>query len=654
VTSLPNAADQAPAWSPDGTRIAFWTNEGGIGLHIAVVNADGSGRTTLGCASISGCSTPVLGMNPAWSPDATKIAYSGTTSGSNVQIYVMNADGTGQTRLTTSGFADDQPAWSPDGTKIVFGRNLSGGGLRIFVMNADGSGQTDITNNNIGGDRAPDWQNAVGQGIPGPPGPQGPQGPAGATGEMGPVGPAGPIGPQGLAGPTGATGASGPMGLQGLPGPQGPPGIDGSNGKSMVWRNAWDVTAAYNINDAVSFGGSSYIATSAVSAGGKSPDQNSAWNLLAQQGAPGLLGPAGAPGSQGPIGPPGLTGAPGPTGPVGANGVDGKTILWRNAWDVTATYAMNDAVSFAGSSYIAQTAVAANGSSPDQNGAWSLLAQGSQGPVGPAGPSGPIGPGGPQGLPGLTGATGPQGLTGPAGAPGTPGPVGPQGPSGSTGFTTYMEFTSTGTFTVPAGVTQMLVELWGAGGGGGNGEVCNATDDHQGLATIAAAGSGGGSGGYTRAALSVVPGKTYTINVGAGGNGSLVWLIRLCNTTPQQKATRGGDTQILDGTAVLASAPGGSPAVSPDLPRYRGGPGRGGISGSAGGVLGRNGNTGTATSTCRTGQCQGTPGGAASNGSITPLGVAGGDGGYAYLYSTTSYFTNGGSAGQSGYVVVLY
>jgi Tol biopolymer transport system component len=129
------------------------------------VNADGTGRTGFVTA---------LGMNPAWSPDGTRIAFAGNVGYTSLQIYIMNADGTAQTRVTTSGLADDQPTWSPDGTKIAFERNTGGGGLRVFVINVGGSGETDITNSNVGGDRAPDWQNAAGQGVPGPPGPPGP------------------------------------------------------------------------------------------------------------------------------------------------------------------------------------------------------------------------------------------------------------------------------------------------------------------------------------------------------------------------------------------------------------------------------------------------------------------------------------------------
>ena len=57
--------------------------------------------------------------DPAWSPDGTKIAFTTDRDG-NFEIYVMNADGTGQTRLTNNAAADDEPAWSPDGSKIAF------------------------------------------------------------------------------------------------------------------------------------------------------------------------------------------------------------------------------------------------------------------------------------------------------------------------------------------------------------------------------------------------------------------------------------------------------------------------------------------------------------------------------------------------------
>ena len=58
----------------------------------------------------------------------------------------MNADGTGQTRLTNNAAFDIEPAWSPDGTKIAFASDRDGN-VEIYVMNADGTGQTRLTNN---------------------------------------------------------------------------------------------------------------------------------------------------------------------------------------------------------------------------------------------------------------------------------------------------------------------------------------------------------------------------------------------------------------------------------------------------------------------------------------------------------------------------
>jgi hypothetical protein len=126
-------------------------------------------------------------------------------------------------------------------------------------------------------------------------------------------------------------------------------------------------------------------------------------------------------------------------------GSNGLGINWRGAWNAATGYVLNDAVSFAGASYIATGA--STGAEPDISaGSWNLLAQaGATGPTGPQGPTGNVGATGAQGVQGAVGpagaagATGPQGAAGeqgPAGAlgpAGPQGPIGPQGPTGNTG-----------------------------------------------------------------------------------------------------------------------------------------------------------------------------------------------------------------------------
>jgi len=95
------------------------------------------------------------GQVPDWSPDGSKIAYQGETTG-NGDIYVMNADGSGQTQLTTAPQREFGTAWSPDGSQIAFVRVLGTAQTdrAIYLMNADGSNQHMLTQ----GSAVPAWQ----------------------------------------------------------------------------------------------------------------------------------------------------------------------------------------------------------------------------------------------------------------------------------------------------------------------------------------------------------------------------------------------------------------------------------------------------------------------------------------------------------------
>ena len=101
--------------------------------EIYVMNADGTGQTNLTRES------QTEDHGPAWSPDGTKIAFS-----SEGDIYVMNADGSAQTRLTRDAQYDVSPDWSPDGSKLALTGGSTATGF-IDVINADGSGRTRLT-----------------------------------------------------------------------------------------------------------------------------------------------------------------------------------------------------------------------------------------------------------------------------------------------------------------------------------------------------------------------------------------------------------------------------------------------------------------------------------------------------------------------------
>jgi Tol biopolymer transport system component len=141
-----------PAWSPDGTRIVFSMPhpEGtDCWFDLFSVSPDGTGLIQL---------TETLGREGGsdWSPDGTRIVFDRYGEGSSTDVFVIDADGTGETRVTDDPADDARPAWSPDGTMIVFsshrnddGSNVLGegdpGNAEIYVMDADGSDQTRLT-----------------------------------------------------------------------------------------------------------------------------------------------------------------------------------------------------------------------------------------------------------------------------------------------------------------------------------------------------------------------------------------------------------------------------------------------------------------------------------------------------------------------------
>ena len=134
--------DACPAYSADGESIA-WCGPGGVWL----MNQDGTEKRQL----------TTFGTFPDFSPDGSKIVFGGAPSGStNVDVWVIDADGENLTRLTAAAGPDRFPAWSPDGTRIVFQSSRTGI-AQVWVMRPDGSGQTQLTFDPVPKDQLPDW-----------------------------------------------------------------------------------------------------------------------------------------------------------------------------------------------------------------------------------------------------------------------------------------------------------------------------------------------------------------------------------------------------------------------------------------------------------------------------------------------------------------
>lgn len=131
--TVTHSANLSPSWSPDGSKIAFVSDRLGK-PQIFIMDADGGNLRRL---TTNGGNN----FNPAWSPKGDKIAYTHQSGG--FQIYLINVDGSGATQLTNDG-SNERPRWSPDGRLIAFS-SKRGGAEAIYVMRADGSGQTKVS-----------------------------------------------------------------------------------------------------------------------------------------------------------------------------------------------------------------------------------------------------------------------------------------------------------------------------------------------------------------------------------------------------------------------------------------------------------------------------------------------------------------------------
>ena len=120
---------RSPAWSPDGSKIAFISERNKNG-EIYIVNQDGLGWKQL-------TFTKGEEDDPEWSPDGSKIIFTSDRSG-NWEIYTIKPDGTEETRLTFTDGDSINPAWSPNGREISYVTNQDGN-WEIYTMMASGS-----------------------------------------------------------------------------------------------------------------------------------------------------------------------------------------------------------------------------------------------------------------------------------------------------------------------------------------------------------------------------------------------------------------------------------------------------------------------------------------------------------------------------------
>lgn len=435
-----------------------------------------------GAQGVAGVTGATGGVGPAGLPGLTYQGTYGPVSNYKVGDVVL-WNGASYASLT-AGNHGNTPDASPPQWGVLSQQGPAG---MAGVQGVQGVGGPQGSPGSVGppGDHGPQGL----QGIAGQAGAQGIPGVAGAGGPQGSIGPGGPAGPTGLSfrgtyaagtnyglgdgvmyggagyvslgssnrgntpdgspqqwamfaaagsnGGNGVAGATGAQGVAGLQGPQGaigqagPVGANGPQGPAVAnYTGSYSAGTNYGLNDAVSYGGSTYISMVPGNRGNTPDGSPGQWAILVARGAPGTPGATGAAGAAG------QTGA---MGAAGATGQQGPPVSFSGGWSVGRVYAVGDAAGYGGSSYVV---IAANsGRQPDMSPVyWALLAQsgatGASGPAGAQGAAGPTGVGaqGPMGAQGQTGVSGGTGPAGVAGSTGLTGPIGAAGPAGVAGI----------------------------------------------------------------------------------------------------------------------------------------------------------------------------------------------------------------------------
>lgn len=141
-----SSIETSPTWSPNGYEIAFISDRSGK-PHVYIMDRDGANMRAI-------THDGDYYASPSWSPKGDRIAFAAMDEGNNLNIMTISPDGKAALKLTTGSGSNENPSWSPDGRHLVF-MSTRTGSSELFIMNADGSNQKRLSFS--GGNSMPRW-----------------------------------------------------------------------------------------------------------------------------------------------------------------------------------------------------------------------------------------------------------------------------------------------------------------------------------------------------------------------------------------------------------------------------------------------------------------------------------------------------------------